>query len=111
MPTDTLKEMMMAAGVGVAFIPTAAPTAVVATQPMRMPIRPPRELVTAASITNCRMITLLSAPRDFRMPISRVRSVTDTSIIFMTPTPATSREIPAIPPSMPLIKMCIRDSP
>ena len=27
MPTDTLKEMMMAAGVGVAFMPTAAPTA------------------------------------------------------------------------------------
>lgn len=40
MPTDTLKEMMIAAGVGVAFMPTAAPTAVVATQPMKIPIDP-----------------------------------------------------------------------
>ena len=39
------------------------------------------------------------APRDFLIPISRVRSVTDTSMMFITPTPATRREIPAIPPS------------
>ena len=64
---------------------------------------PPRELVTAASMTNCRMMVPLSAPRDLRIPISLVLSVTDTSMMFMTPTPATSREIPAIPPSMPLI--------
>ena len=30
------------------------------------------------------------------MPISRVRSVTDTSIIFITPMPPTSSEIPAM---------------
>ena len=30
------------------------------------------------------------------MPISRVRSVMETSMIFMTPMPPTSREIPAI---------------
>jgi hypothetical protein len=29
------------------------------------------------------------------MPISRVRSVTETSMMFMTPIPPTSREIPA----------------
>ena len=39
------------------------------------------------------------APRDFLIPISRVRSVTDTSMMFITPTPATKREIPAIPQS------------
>ena len=31
-----------------------------------------------------------------RIPISRVRSVTDTSMMFMMPTPPTSSEIPAI---------------
>ena len=36
------------------------------------------------------------APRAFRVPISRVRSVIDTSIIFMTPIPPTSREMPAM---------------
>ena len=56
------------------------------------------ELVTAASMTNCCMIVRFFAPRALRIPISLVRSVTDTSMIFMTPTPATSREMPAIPP-------------
>ena len=37
------------------------------------------------------------------MPISLVLSVTDTSMMFMTPTPATNKEIPAIPPSIMLI--------
>lgn len=35
------------------------------------------------------------APSALRMPISRVRSVTETSIIFITPIPPTMREIPA----------------
>ena len=35
-----------------------------------------------------------------RMPISRVRSVTDTSMMFMMPMPPTSRETPAIAPSI-----------
>ena len=66
--------------------------------PSRIPITPPRELVTAASITNCCIMTLRFAPSALRMPISLVRSVTDTSMMFITPTPATSREIPAMPP-------------
>ena len=36
------------------------------------------------------------APRDFRMPISRVRSVTDTSMMFIMPMPPTSREMAAM---------------
>ena len=75
-----------------------------APQPMIMPMTPPRELVTAASMTNCCMMVPLSAARDFRILISRVRSVTDTSMIFITPTPATRREMPAMPPSMPLMR-------
>ena len=64
---------------------------------------PPMELVTSASMTNCNMITLFFAPRAFLMPTSLVLSVTDTSMMFMTPTPATKREIPAIPPNIMLI--------
>jgi hypothetical protein len=34
-----------------------------------------------------------------RRPISRIRSVTDTSMMFITPIPPTSKEMPAMPPS------------
>ena len=43
------------------------------------------------------MIALWVAPNAFRKPISLVLSVTETSIIFITPMPPTSRLIPAIP--------------
>ncbi len=36
------------------------------------------------------------APSALRMPISRVRSVTDTSMMFMMPMPPTSSDTPAI---------------
>ena len=39
------------------------------------------------------------APIALRMPISRVRSVTVTSMMFMTPMPPTSSEIAATAPS------------
>ena len=39
------------------------------------------------------------APTALRMPISRVRSRTDTSMMFMIPMPPTISEIEAIPPS------------
>ena len=38
----------------------------------------------------------LRAPTDKRMPISRVLSVTDTSMMFMMPMPPTSSDTPAI---------------
>ena len=38
----------------------------------------------------------LRAPTDMRMPISRVRSVTDTSMMFMMPMPPTRSDTPAI---------------
>ena len=41
-------------------------------------------------------MSLPLAPRDLRMPISRVRSVTDTSMMFMMPMPPTSREMAAM---------------
>ena len=39
------------------------------------------------------------APTALRMPISRVRSVTLTSMMFITPMPPTSSEIAATSPS------------
>ena len=62
---------------------------------------PPRALVTAASMTNCSIMVRSLAPRDLRTPISRVRSVTDTSMMFMIPMPPTTREMAAIPASTP----------
>ena len=42
-----------------------------------------------------------------RMPISRMRSVTDTSMMFITPMPPTSSEIAAIEPSSTVSVFCV----
>ena len=60
-----------------------------------MPIRPPITLNNNASERNCQRISLGVAPTDWRRPISRVRSVTLTSMMFMMPIPPTIREMPA----------------
>ena len=49
----------------------------------------------ADSDRNWSMIDFVFAPSAFRIPISLVRSVTDTSMIFMTPIPPTNKEIAA----------------
>ncbi len=46
---------------------------------------------TTASTRNCTRMSRSRAPIDMRMPISRVRSATLTSMMFMTPMPPTSR--------------------
>ncbi len=48
-----------------------------------------------ASIKKWRKISPGSAPTAMRNPISRVRSVTETSIMFMMPIPPTTSEIMA----------------
>ena len=60
------------------------------------PNKPPMRQISTASIKNCCKILLCRAPMAMRMPISRVRSVTDTSMIFITPMPPTTSEISAI---------------
>ena len=72
-----------------------------------MPITPPRAEVVPASITNCRMISFFFAPSDLRMPISRVRSVTETNMMFIMPMPPTSSEMPAMPTSTMVIILVI----
>ena len=52
---------------------------------------PPTALSVTASIRNCARMLLRFAPMALRTPISRVRSVTLTSMMFMTPMPPTMR--------------------
>src|SRR2546425_1005824 len=59
--------------------------------PSRMPSTPPINVSVAASTRNCHRISRRVAPRALRTPISRVRSVTETIMIAMTPMPPTSR--------------------
>lgn len=66
--------------------------------PKPIPINPPTTLNMVDSIRNCIRISIPLPPIDIRRPISRVRSVTDTYMIFMIPIPPTRREIPAIAP-------------
>ena len=46
-----------------------------------------------ASMMNCVMMLRFLAPTARRIPISRVRSVTETSMMFMMPMPAASNAI------------------
>ena len=52
----------------------------------------------ADSERNCSIMEEVLAPRALRMPISRVLSVTETSMMFITPMPPTTREIAATKP-------------
>lgn len=66
--------------------------------PKIIPINPPNPDNVIASIKNCVLMSDGFAPIALRSPISRVLSVTETSMIFMIPIPPTSKEIAAIPP-------------
>ena len=48
-------------------------------------------------------MSLPCAPTAIRVPISRVRSVTETSMMFMIPIPPTTSDTPAIEPSSTVI--------
>ena len=60
-----------------------------AANPTPMPMAPPAPLNTIASTRNCSSMSTSRAPTAIRSPISRVRSVTDTSMMFMMPMPPT----------------------
>jgi hypothetical protein len=68
--------------------------------PRKIPNAPPIRQIMTASIKNCFLITEGFAPMAFRIPISRVRSVTETSMMFIKPIEAPIRVIPpmAMPP-------------
>ena len=67
-----------------------------AANPSRTPTKPPTRLSVTASATNCRRTSRARAPTARRTPISRVRSVTDSSMMFMMPMPPTSSDTPAM---------------
>ncbi len=60
------------------------------------PAAPPSRQTNTASIKNCCSMSPVLAPTAIRTPISRVRSLTDTSMMFITPMPPTIREMSAI---------------
>ena len=72
--------------------------------PRMTPMAPPIMESMAASVRNCPRMRRFLAPKAFFNPISRVRSVTETSMMFMTPMPPTSKEMDAIPISMVLVE-------
>ena len=59
--------------------------------PTKMPRMPPVPVSVMASKRNCQVMSRLRAPIALRTPISRVRSVTETSMMFITPIPPISR--------------------
>jgi len=65
-------------------------------QPTVIPITPPEPVSTTASSRNCQAMSRRRAPIALRTPISRVRSVTETSMMSITPMPPTSRPIEEI---------------
>ena len=65
--------------------------------PRITPTIPPIRHNIIDSVKNCIVITRVFAPSDFLIPISRVRSVTETSIIFITPIPPTISEMAPTP--------------
>ena len=79
--------------------------------PNTIPAIPPSSESTSDSIKNCIKMSCRLAPSALRIPISRVRSVTDTSMMFMMPMPPTSSYTLAIPPSSivktPLVALAI----
>ena len=66
--------------------------------PQATPKRPPMTPMTTDSMRNCIMMFWKVAPKALRMPISRVRSVTDTIMMLMMPIPPTTREMAAMLP-------------
>ncbi len=62
------------------------------------PMAPPSRQTSTASMMNWFRMSLRRAPTAMRTPISLVRSVTDTSMMFITPMPPTISEIRAMEP-------------
>ena len=60
--------------------------------PKITPKVPPKIHNISDSTKNCTNISFLFAPKDFLIPISFVRSVTETNITFITPIPPTNTE-------------------
>ena len=78
--------------------------------PTATPTEQPSSDSISASSRNCRRIAARGAPIAMRMPISRVRSVTETSMMFMMPMPPTIRLIEPIAASSAEIAAVVVDN-
>ena len=98
MPTapENATAIAMITGEIVVSHPVKCPTSFALITPNARPAMPPRIAMTTLSTRNCGNTSEPRAPMAMRMPISRVLSVTDTSMMFMMPMPPTSSEIEAI---------------
>ena len=76
--------------------------------PRPIPMIAPSVLSVAASIRNCRRMSFFRAPSDLRMPISCVRSATETSMMFMITMPPTIRLMPGSAAPMTVMVLLIR---
>src|SRR3990172_8057271 len=65
-------------------------------RPSPIPLSPPPSERVSASTRNWARMSRRRAPTAIRRPISRVRSVTDTSMMFMMPMPPTSSDTEAM---------------
>ncbi len=57
---------------------------------------PPMRQMHAASMRNCSRMVRRFAPMALRTPISRVRSATETNMMFMMPMPPTNSDSPVM---------------
>ena len=94
--TATPNAMGMLLGASSAIPSLSAAAVGIVSTPRPMPSRPPMALMTTASSRNWATTSLRRAPTASRTPISRVRSVTVTSITFITPMPPTISETTAM---------------
>ena len=75
-------------------------------EPRIVPMTPPNIDSTTDSVRICAMMSARRAPSALRRPISRVRSVTTMSMMFMMTMPPTTSDRPTTPTStakMPLV--------
>ncbi|MEI7477274.1 MAG: hypothetical protein WCJ81_01755 [bacterium] len=97
-PTDTAHQKESATTYVVMY--AATPTFCIMVTTSRLnptQINHPNIVSTTDSVRNCSIISRFLAPIDLRIPISRVLSDTDTSMMFITPIPHTRSDIAAIP--------------
>ena len=74
----------------------ASETTYDSSKPNSRPITPPMRLKMMLSVRNCNRMAEFFAPMDIRKPISLVRSVTVTYMMFMMPIQPTNKEIKAM---------------
>ncbi len=108
MPMPNIRAPIMTSGVKIGVIVTALPiipprpknreTTMARAKPEIMPTIAPIKPIMTASVRKINSTVLLFMPNALRIPISRVRSINETIIMFIIPIPATKRDIAAIPP-------------